>query len=137
MVYGSGLLSEVARRLKGQFNENAKSWGFFELMPELNHNAVLGYTNPEALRQSILVIALRSDYDHRRVGIRFDVTADLLSQAGVEQQTVRARGRSRMAQMLSTVHFGDYVSLYLAYLYGTDPTPVKAIGYLKEHLARS
>ncbi|MHB0876489.1 MAG: bifunctional phosphoglucose/phosphomannose isomerase [Anaerolineae bacterium] len=137
VVYGSGLLSEIARRIKGQFNENSKSWGFYEIMPELNHNAVLGYTNPEELRQRLFVLALRSDYDHRRVGIRFDVTGDLLSKAGVALETVRARGKSRMAQMLSVVHFGDYVSLYLAYLYGTDPSPVAAISYLKEQLAKA
>lgn len=137
VVYGAGLLSEVARRVKGQINENSKAWGFYEVMPELNHNAVLGYTNPEELRQRLFVLMLRSDYDHPRVRIRFDVTADLLSQAGVEHEEVQARGWSRLAQMLSVVHFGDYVSLYLAYLYGADPSPVHAITYLKEQLAKA
>lgn len=137
VVYGAGLLSEIARRTKGQFNENSKAWAFYEVMPELNHNAVLGYTNPEELRQRLYVIYLRSDYDHRRVGIRFDVTGDLLDKAGVQRATIRARGKSRLAQMLSVVHFGDYVSLYLAYLYDTDPTPVGAISYLKEQLAKA
>jgi glucose/mannose-6-phosphate isomerase len=137
VVYGAGLLSEIARRLKGQFNENSKAWSFYEVMPELNHNAVLGYTNPEELRQKLFVIFLRSDYDHRRVGIRFDVTGDLLDKAGVARGTIQARGKSRLAQMLSADHFGDYVSLYLAYLYETDATPVPAISYLKEQLAKA
>ena len=91
----------------------------------------------EELRQRLFVVYLRSDYDHRRVGVRFDVTGDLLDQAGVQRATIQARGKSRLAQMLSAVHFGDYVSLYLAYLYGTDPTPVGAISYLKEQLAKA
>lgn len=137
VVYGAGLLSEVARRWKGQFNENAKAWAFFEVMPELNHNAVLGYANPPELRQRLFVISLRSGYDHPRVGVRFDVTAELLGEQGIPHEVVWARGESRLAQMLSVIHFGDYVSLYLAYLYGTDPSPVDAISYLKEQLARA
>ena len=36
----------------------------------------------------------------------------------------------------SLVLFGDYVSYYLAILYQVDPSPVKAIDFLKERLAR-
>ena len=38
----------VARRWKGQFNENAKHWAFYEALPELDHNAVMGYQFPAA-----------------------------------------------------------------------------------------
>jgi glucose/mannose-6-phosphate isomerase len=37
VVYAAEHLSEVARRWKGQFNENSKSWGVFDVLPELNH----------------------------------------------------------------------------------------------------
>jgi len=37
--------------------------------------------------------------------------------------------------MLSLIHFGDYVSYYLAALNNADPTPVKNIDYLKGRLA--
>jgi glucose/mannose-6-phosphate isomerase len=38
--------------------------------------------------------------------------------------------------MVSLVSFGDWVSYYLAILYGVDPSPVKVISYLKERLER-
>jgi glucose/mannose-6-phosphate isomerase len=137
VVYGAGILSEVARRWKGQFNENSKAWSFFEVMPELNHNAVLGYTNPEDADQRLAVVMLRSKLDHPRVKVRFDVTAGLLQSRGVPLEMVEGRGDSALEQMFTTIHFGDYVSVYLAYLYGSDPTPVDAISYLKEQLARA
>src|SRR5206468_7897 len=46
IVYGGGFLAAVARRWKGQFNENAKHWAFYEALPELDHNAVMGYQFP-------------------------------------------------------------------------------------------
>ncbi len=137
IVYGAGILSEVARRWKGQVNENSKAWAFFEVMPELDHNAVLGYSNPGPDEQKQTVIMLRSKLDHPRVQVRYDVTATLLEQNGVPCEMVWARGDTAVAQMLSSIHFGDYVSLYLAYLYESDPTPVGSIDYLKAQLAQA
>jgi len=135
MVYGAGFLSAVARRWKGQFNENSKQWAFWEELPELNHNAVVGYALPSPASQPMYVIMLRSSFDHRRVQTRWEVTQELLQQAGVAHETIWGRGQCRLAQMLSLIHFGDYVSLYLALLNEADPSPVPPIVYLKRRLA--
>lgn len=137
VVYGSGYLSEVARRWKTQFNENAKHWGVFEQMPELNHNTVVGYDWPVDLAEKIVVVMLRSSLDNPRNQVRFDVTAEILAQKGVACETVHARGERPLAQMLSAIHFGDYVSYYLAMLNRADPTPVETIAYLKGRLAEA
>lgn len=135
VVYGAGFLAPVARRWKGQFNENAKQWAVWEEMPELNHNAVVGYGLPDRVREQAYVLMLRSDLDHRRIRARWDVTKELLLQEGIALDEIWGRGGSRLAQMLSLIHFGDYVSLYLAVLNGADPTPVQPIDYLKGRLA--
>jgi glucose/mannose-6-phosphate isomerase len=137
VVYGAGYLAEVAHRWKTQFNENAKAWSFFEPLPELNHNAVVGYQFPEELAERIQVVMLASSLDHPRNKARFQVTQEILAKHRIAYETVEARGQSPLAQMLSAIHFGDYVSYYLALLYEVDPTPVKVIDYLKERLAQS
>jgi len=48
---------------------------------------------------------------------------------------VYGRGESRLAQMLSLIHLGDWVSFYLAMLNKVDPTLVAAISFLKQRLA--
>ncbi len=135
VVYGAGFLAPVARRWKGQFNENAKQWAIWEEMPELNHNAVVGYGIPDGVREQVYVVMLRSQQDHPRVRARWEVTKELLLQEGIAPDEIWARGKSALAQMLSLIHFGDYVSLYLAILNGADPTPVPPIDYLKGRLA--
>lgn len=135
VIYGAGFLAPVARRWKGQFNENAKQWAFWEDMPELNHNSVVGYGMPEEVRERVYVVMLRSRQDHPRVQARWEVTRELLLQEGIAPDEIWARGKSPLAQMLSLVHFGDYASLYLALLNGADPTPVAPIDYLKKRLA--
>jgi len=135
VIYGAGHLSEVARRWKGQFNENAKAWAFFEQLPEMNHNALAGTEFPANLAREIVVVMLTSSMDHPRTRMRFQITQELLSQRGVSCEVVEARGSSRLAQMLSAVHFGDYVSFYLAMLYDVNPTALQAVDYLKQRLA--
>lgn len=137
MALGAGPLGAVANRWKTQWNENAKQWAFFELLPELNHNSVCGFGIPDAVREHTLVVMLRSEDDHPRLQARWDATAELLAREGVAVERVYGRGHSRLAQMLSLIHFGDFVSFYLAVLNGVDPTPVDAIAFLKRRLAQA
>jgi len=135
VVYGAGFMEPVANRWKTQINENSKAWATFEGMPELNHNSIVGYEHPRELRDRLAVVMLTSALDHPRTAIRFQVTRELLEERGIACEVVTARGRSRLAQMLSTIHLGDYVSFYLAALNGADPTPVEVINVLKRRLA--
>ncbi len=137
VIYGAGILSEVARRWKTQINENSKAWAFFEVLPELNHNAVVGYEMPRELAANMFVVLLRSSHTHPRTLLRYQVTAELLERNGIPYKTVDAPGKGELAQMMGTVYLGDWVSYYLALLYGVDPTPVKAIDYLKKRLSET
>jgi glucose/mannose-6-phosphate isomerase len=137
VVYGAEHLSEVARRWKGQFNENAKSWAVFDVLPELNHNTVAGYPFPLGLPQLAFVLLLTSTLNHPRVRVRFDITRELLDQHGFAWEAVEARGQSALAQVLSTIHFGDYVSYYLAMLNEVDPWSIGNIELVKERLSQS
>lgn len=135
VVYAAEHLSEVARRWKGQFNENSKSWAVFDVLPELNHNTVVGYPLPPALPGLAHVLMLTSSLNHARVLLRFDITRQLLQRDGYACQVIRARGKGKLAQVLSLVHFGDYVSYYLAMLNGVDPWSVGNIEFVKNRLS--
>jgi glucose/mannose-6-phosphate isomerase len=136
VIYGAGIAAEVAHRWKTQFNENGKSWAFYEVFPELNHNATVGFTLPKEVAAKIRVILLRSPTYNPRIKLRYDVTCELLKQSGVAYEFVDGEGKSPLAQMVSLVSFADYVSYYLAMLYKVDPTPIKVITYLKERLEK-
>ncbi|MBI2863387.1 MAG: bifunctional phosphoglucose/phosphomannose isomerase [Chloroflexi bacterium] len=136
VVYGAGFLSEVARRWKGQFNENSKGWAAFDVLPELNHNAVVGYRFPLAIAKAALVIMLTSPSLHPRVLKRYRITEEIMKRAGVEYTSVESKGSGTLARMLSSVYIGDFVSYYLAVLNQVDPTPVEIISFLKAELAK-
>jgi glucose/mannose-6-phosphate isomerase len=135
VVYGAGILTQVARRWKGQLNETSKMWCFYEELPEANHNALVGYGLPKEIAAEALVVFLRAPSLHPRILLRYDLTQTALEEAGVESATVDAEGKSPLAQMMSAVLFGDWVSLYLAVLNGVAPAPTPPIVTLKERLA--
>ncbi|MDD5037837.1 MAG: bifunctional phosphoglucose/phosphomannose isomerase [Dehalococcoidales bacterium] len=134
VIYGAGLLSEVAQRWKTQYNENSKSWAFYELFPELNHNAISGYRFPARVKEKILVLMLRSSLLHPRTRLRYEATAELLAKSGFAYEFIEAEGKSNLSQMMSTILLGDYVSFYLAILNKIDPTPVAAVDFVKNYL---
>ncbi len=136
VIYGAGIVSEVAYRWKTQLNENSKAWAFYEVFPELNHNAIVGYQFPPELASKAVVVLLRSALLPHRIKLRYEVTCELLEKAKVGYQIVDGDGTSRLSHIMSLVLFGDYVSYYLAMLNKIDPTPVKNIAYLKDQLAK-
>ncbi|MDE2860859.1 MAG: bifunctional phosphoglucose/phosphomannose isomerase [Chloroflexota bacterium] len=137
VVYGGGMLCGVARRWKTQLNENAKAWAFVELLPEAGHNAIAGLWWPRPMGRNVCGVLLNTLSLHPRIKLRYQVIHDLLARAGVECRTVDGVGQSPLAQILSSVMFGDFTSYYLALLNGEDPSPVPPLDYLKNVLRRS
>lgn len=135
VVYGAGILSDVARRWKTQINENSKQWAFFETLPELNHNAVLGYRYPVGTADRVYVLFLRCQSLRPRTLIRYKVTGELLDQRSIPYQYVDSHGGNDLKHIMSLVLLGDWVSYYLAMLNGIDPSPVPEIDLLKKRLA--
>jgi glucose/mannose-6-phosphate isomerase len=137
VIYGAGILSAVARRWKTQINENSKAWAFYETFPELNHNAVVGYQFPTELASKIYVVLLRCTSLHPRTLIRYQVTSELLKQNDINHEIIDSQSKGELSQMMSLIYLGDWVSCYLAILNEIDPTPIKAIDYLKKRLSEA
>jgi glucose/mannose-6-phosphate isomerase len=135
VVYGAGLTVPAARRWKGQINENAKAPAFWNELPELDHNELMGWTSLPHVAASTLAVFLEDAAGDPRLLRRAELTAAELQARGVEVEHVAARGESRLARLFSLVQLGDYASCYLALLYGVDPTPVQAIQDFKSRLA--
>src|SRR5437773_3842118 len=135
-AYGAGVMGVMARRVKGQWNENAKNWSAFDVMSELNHNAVVGFPHPPIAEEAITVLFLRSERDNPRHKLRFEVTRELLDRARIPHRTLQFVGRNMLSEVLQMVLFTDYVSFYVALLNGADPSPNDAIDNLKDRLAR-
>lgn len=127
-VFGSGLLAPVARRIKCQINEIAKSAANFEYLPEADHNTLAGTLHPEeVMMPHTMSLFLRAPSDHPRNRKRLELTKQAFMLDGLNTDFMDASGDTPLAHMWTLILFGDYMAYYLAMAYGVDPTPIQAL----------
>jgi glucose/mannose-6-phosphate isomerase len=130
VIYAGPLLAPAAYKWKISFNENAKNVAWWNQFPELNHNEFIGWAS-HPVDKPYGVIDLRSNLEHPRVQKRFEVTERLLSGLRPAPNVVQAQGETILQQLLWTVAFGDFVSIYLALINGVNPAPVDLVEKFK------
>lgn len=138
---GPGLTEAVAVRIKGQISENGKMLAFANQFPECNHNELVGWKVLNTFRDYLRVVILRDREDHPRVKARMDIVKEMIVREKVEvieieSEGLAAGGDDRPERMFSLIQLGDFASFYLAMLNNIDPTPVAAIDFLKDELAK-
>jgi glucose/mannose-6-phosphate isomerase len=131
---GSEHLGSVATRWRGQVAENGKTIMSTHVLPEMNHNEVVGWQFPEHSLRDAQVILLRDRGDHKRVQMRMELTRQLLSERTQNIAEVWSDGSGLLARMFSLAYLADWTSYYLAILNGVDPTPVAVIDRIKHEL---
>lgn len=132
VVFAAEFLSGNAHIMRNQFNETAKSFSAFEDLPELNHHLMEGLKNPPDKKLTVLFITsnLYSDILKKRV----ELTKDVVSKNSIPWIEYQAQGNDTLTQVLSVLSFGGYLTLYLALLYGQDPSLIPWVDYFKEKL---
>jgi len=135
LIYSvDGCLGPVTLRWKTQFNENSKILAYNNVFSELDHNEIVGWEGLDNLTKSMSVVILRDKNDFERNSKRIAITSSIIKDKPSEITEVWTEGSSVLARMFSLIYLGDFVSFYLAILYGVDPTPVERIETLKKKL---
>ena len=136
VVYGFRWLSPVARRMKGQFNENSKVPSFHGSLPAINHDEIVGWNSKNELTRGFKLVLLRDRAEPPEIRNRIELTKRLASGRVGGVVEVWGRGVGRLARILSLTYIGDLASLYLAFLRGVDPLPIPAVTTIKEEMAK-
>jgi glucose/mannose-6-phosphate isomerase len=138
IIYGGGEISgTAAQRWKTQINENAKMPAWWSVLPELDHNEIVGWeTLPEMTGHNLGIVGLSDRADAPRVSDRFRHTEDLTEYAVPWVGHVASLGESAVARIISLTAVGDVVSWMLAEDAGVDPVPVGTIEKLKKMLLK-
>lgn len=132
VIYASSTFASTAMVWKIKLNENAKTPAFYNFFPELNHNEMVGFTNPQA---NFFIVMLKDLNDHARNIKRYEVTANLLRDKGIESEIIEMDGEDIFSKMFLSITLADWASYYLALEYNQDPTPVAMVEDLKKILA--
>ena len=123
-------------RLKGQICENGKMLCYYNDLPELNHNEVVGWENNEKIFKYLAVLWLNDINDNSRIKHRQDITKRLLNKVGIEQFEIEMKENLFQDRFLNMIHYGDWLSFWCAIKHSTDPSPVENISILKKELMK-
>ena len=135
VIYGeTGATDKLAIRLKGQLCENSKMLTFVNEIPEMNHNEIVGWENNSDIFTRLVVLWLVESSGHIRNSKRVEITQSILDKIPVEQYTIRLEGKSFINRIFHSIHYGDWLSYWCAFLHQTNPTPVDKINFLKKAL---
>ena len=137
VIYSGSVHFDIcAIRFRGQLAENSKALASSHVFPEMNHNEIVGWQHPKKMFKGMVVVILRDKGMHPRVAKRMDITREMIRKEGAAVIEIWSRGEDLLGRIFSLIYTGDFISYYLAILYGIDPTPVEQVTYLKNQLAK-
>jgi len=131
LIYASDRFKSVVYRWKCELNENAKVHAFYNIIPEMNHNEMVGFTS---LKGYYYAVIIKDESDLPQVRKRMDLTKEIIRKSGVDVIEIGITGGCLLTKLFSAIYIGDWASYYLALEYETDPSPVDVIEEFKKRL---
>ena len=137
VVYGGhGVGATAAYRFKCDLNEYGKTPAFWNVIPELDHNEIVGWNQlDDVTKSNFVLVFLRDSAEHERIGLRFSITRSLIETRAADVIEVESHGDGVIARLLSLILVTQLASIYVGLGYGIDPGPVEVIQKLKNELS--
>jgi len=132
VVYACDGYEGMAVRFRQQFNENAKMLGWHHIVPEMNHNELVGWRNTN---ENLAVIFFRNDTDYERNQKRLEINKEVISKYTSSVMEFWSKGESMIEKTFYFVNVGDHVSYILSKRNGVSAKEIDVIDNLKGALA--
>lgn len=133
VFYGETKYEGVLVRARQQFNENSKYLGWSHIIPEMNHNELVGWGGGD--ERFAPVFFLTSDYHPRNLK-RYEISKAVIEDKSNAVFVVESKGDTLVSQSLFFIHVVDWASYYLCEMNEADIMDIKIIDYLKSELAK-
>ena len=132
VIYVANGFEGVAVRFRQQINENSKMLCWHHVVPEMNHNELLGWRINVT---DLAVIYFRNKCDYKRNQIRIDINKKVIAKYTDNITEVWSMGDSLVENSLYHINLGDWVSWYLSEMNNVDAIEIDVIEFLKSELA--
>jgi len=133
IIYCEDRVEPIALRLRQQINENSKALCWHGVIPEMNHNEIIGWREKN---EDLVALYLRNEDDLPRNSTRMDINQEIIGKYTPHIINVYSKGDNQVERMMYHVHLGDWITWFLCELRGMDSIEVDAIDYLKGELAK-
>ncbi len=132
-VYTTTGYEAVALRAEQQFQENSRMLAHHHILPEQNHNELLGWQEGN---EHVDVLRLIDPDAYERNMKRIVLTKQVLDERKVKQLEIVLQWPSMLTKIISWIYQVDWLSYELAIKTGVDPSGMEIIENLKNALRR-
>ena len=119
-----------------QMNENAKRFGGYFIIPEMNHHLLEGTPYPESNKSDIKFVLLESQLYDKRVQKRYEITKQVLADKKIPFTSYQCQETKKLSQACEVLVLCSYISFYSAMLQGIDPTAIPLVDFFKAQLSK-
>ena len=133
VYYAEAKYEGVIVRARQQFNENSKYLGWHHVIPEMNHNELVGWTGGD---DRFAPIFFNTGDLHPRNYKRFEISKAAIEKKCGKVLNVDAKGDSFIERSIYLINIVDWASYYLCEMNGADIIDIEIIDYLKGELAK-
>lgn len=130
----SEFLTGIGNAVANQTNETAKAISSYRVVPELNHHLMEGLKFPSSLHETAVFVFFYSFLYSAPIQKRFRITKDVVEQNNIKTIWHELKGTNKIEQAFELMSLGIYMTMYLAALYGQDPSAIPYVDYFKERL---
>ena len=135
IIYSSNLFSGCVTRFKQQLNENSKNLSWFNIIPEMNHNEIVGWQNVNSdLKNNFLPVFIKSNLDLKKNQQRIDLTLNYLKEQKIKTKVINIEKGDIYSQYLFLINLFDFTSFFLASKNNVNPYDIDSILMLKSKL---
>jgi glucose/mannose-6-phosphate isomerase len=134
VIYSSEFLSATSYRFKSQLNENSKLHAFSNVIPEMNHNEIIGWESLKEKQFNSKVIYFIDNEFHPQNLKRFEILREMLNEQKVDVLTLSSNEGSKKVRIMDLIFLSDWISFYLSVLRGFDPSEIDFIHRMKQRL---
>ena len=134
ILVGAGFIEGALHIVTNQFNENAKIFADYKIIPEFNHHLLEGLTFPKSNPLNHFFVFFQSSFYHPRTQRRIDLSREAVEKLDFETLTIDLESDNKLMQVFELVVLGAFSNLYLAYLEGMDPCPIPTVDWFKDSL---
>jgi len=134
VFYTDSDLGFVAIRARQQINENSKQLCWHHVIPEMNHNELVGWAGGN---DDFAVTFFVSQYLSDRNKLRTELSKEVIGNKTSSVLMIEGRGNSIIEESFYFIHIIDWASLYLADLNQKDAVEIKVIDFLKDSLNKA
>lgn len=132
VIYSGPNYEAVAIRARQQFNENSKYLCWHHVIPEMNHNELVGWGGGD---DRFAVLFLNTGDLNPRNQKRYDISKDIIQKKAAGVMELNAHGNSVIQISLYLIHLVDWASYYLSEMNQVDIMDIKVIDFLKNELS--